>query len=452
MAENYLLREACGITLDFTKQNISFQDFQSLVAHGKSVGLIEKYQIMCKGAVVNQSEGRAALHTALRDFRDHALHHAEVSEVQNKMFAFADAVRNGDWRGASHEMITDVINVGIGGSDIGPKAVWQALRPKKNAINLHFLSAADGVNFERITVNLNPFTTLVVVSSKSFKTVETLANTHAIDQWFSNAGIQGKDRNRHIVIASANPEATSQLQLPHANVFPFWEWVGGRFSVWGSVGLPLVIGLGSQVFQEFLRGAHAMDLHTSEASIDRNLPALIALLAFRNITEGQMPSYCWLPYDERLRGIVPWLQQLEMESLGKAALDDDHPTGARVWGGHGNEAQHSFYQWLRAGTGNTAIDICWCEKAGHDMKELHRLLINSAKAQVEALANRDNKNYQNAISTLCIDDLTPARLGALMAMYEHKTTMLGTLFGINPFDQPSVEFGKKLTLKLQTLQ
>lgn len=448
MIENYLCRKACGITLNFAKQDVSFETFQALMAHGKRIGLIEKYQSMCNGAVVNKSEGRAALHTALRDFRDCSLHHAEVSEVLNKMFDFARAIRNGEWRGASNDRISDVINVGIGGSDMGPKAVWQALHPIKPEINLHFLSAADGVSYERITENLNPFTTLVVVSSKSFKTVETLANARAIDQWFLNAGICGEARHRHMVVASANQEATSQLGLPQDNLFPFWEWVGGRFSVWGSVGLPLVIGLGPEIFMDFLSGAHGMDMHTNEASIESNLPALMALLAFHNITKSKMSSYCWLPYDERLRGIVPWLQQLEMESLGKAPLDAEHLTGARVWGGHGNESQHSFYQWLRAGTGNTAIDVCWCENPGHAQKELHKLLINSAKAQVEALANRDNKNYRNVISTLCIDALTPARLGALMAMYEHKTTMLGTLFGINPFDQPGVEFGKKLTLKL----
>lgn len=450
MTQNILAcKKACGITLDFSKQNVPAEDFNALLVHGKDVGLLEKFQAMCRGAIVNESEGRAALHTSLRDPREQSPFHEEVAKVLNKMFSFADAVHSGVWRGSTNDKISDVINVGIGGSDMGPKAVWQALQPNKPSINLHFLSAADGVRFERITTNLNPYTTLVVVSSKSFKTVETLANARAIDQWFANAGILGENRNSHMVVASANPDAASQLQLPQDNLFPFWEWVGGRFSVWGSVGLPLAIGLGSDVFKEFLSGAHAMDLHTSQSSIENNLPALIALLAFRNVTKANMPSYCWLPYDDRLRGIVPWLQQLEMESLGKPPANEKHHTGARVWGGHGNESQHSFYQWLRAGTGNTAIDICWCEKPGHHQEELHRLLINSAKAQVEALAKRDNQNYRNAISTLCIDELTPARLGALMAMYEHKTTMLGTLFGINPFDQPGVEFGKQLTLKLQ---
>lgn len=438
---------ACGITLDISKQNLSPEEFARFINRANEVGLIENFRAMCAGAVVNSTEGRSALHTTLRDPRQNAPFYDDVHVTLHKMSKFAEDVRSGVWRSSSNEKITDVINVGIGGSDMGPRAVWQALKPLKTEIKLHFLSAADGVAFERIVANLNPHTTLVVVSSKSFKTVETLTNFRAIDQWLAKAGITGESRNYHVVVASAYPQAAKQLNLPQENFFPFWEWVGGRFSVWGSVGLPLVIGLGSEVFKEFLDGAHTMDVHTAEAPIESNLPALISLLAFRNITKRNMPSYCMLPYDDRLRGVVPWLQQLEMESLGKAPKNDEYQTGARVWGGHGNESQHSFYQWLRAGTGNTAIDVCWCEKAGHNQEELHCLLISSAKAQVDALANRDNLNYQNAISTISIDELTPARLGSLMAMYEHKITMLGTLFDINPFDQPSVEYGKRLTNK-----
>lgn len=442
----------CGISLDISKQNLSQKELTWLFNRASEVGLIENFQAMCAGAIVNPSEGRSALHTSLRDPRQDAPFYDEVQASLRKMLKFAEDVRFGAWRSSSNEKISDVINIGIGGSDIGPKAVWQALMPLNPEIKLHFLSAADGVAFERIMADLNPHKTLVIVSSKSFKTAETLANFRAVDQWLARAGIVGESRNCHVVVASANPQATAQLKLPQENLFPFWKWVGGRFSVWSSVSLPVLIGLGSEVFMEFLAGAHAMDVHTAETRIEDNLPALLSLLAFRNITKCRMLSYCMLPYDDRLRGVVPWLQQLEMESLGKAPKNDEYHTGALVWGGHGNESQHSFYQWLRAGTGNTAIDICWCEKAGHSQAELHRLLINSAKAQVEALANRDNPNYQNAISTICLDELNPARLGALMAMYEHKTTMLGTLFGINPFDQPCVEYGKKLTERLQALE
>lgn len=441
-----------GISIDISKQNLSDGDCDALIAYAKKAELIESFRAMCAGEIVNPAEGRAALHTSLRRNKRDVPFYTEVSSALARMLEFAEDVRNGIWRGSKNDKITDVINIGIGGSDIGPKAVWHALRPLQPKINLHFLSAADGVAFERVIARLNPYTTLVVVSSKSFKTVETLANTRAIDVWFAKYGIVEERRNSHMVVASACPDAACQLGLSPNNLFPFWEWVGGRFSVWGSVGLPLAITLGADVFRQFLAGACVMDEHAIEAPIESNMPAILSLLAYLNITKRNMPSYCMLPYDERLRGIVPWLQQLEMESLGKAPKDKKCQTGARVWGGHGNESQHSFYQWLRAGTGNTAIDVCWCEKSGHAQDELHSLLISSAKAQVEALANRDNPTYQNAISTICIDELTPSRLGALMALYEHKTVMLGTLFDINPFDQPGVEYGKKLTIKLLQLE
>lgn len=440
---------ACGITLDITKQNLSTCEFRDLIELASSVDIIEQYRAMRMGAIVNRSEGRAALHTSLRDCRTSSPYYEDVQRILCRMYDFSDAIRSGKFLGSTNEKITDVINIGIGGSDIGVKTVWCALRPLKPAIRLHFLSAADGVNFERITSNLNPYTTLTVVSSKSFKTVETLSNARAVMRWLEGAGISAKHFSRHICVTSANVNAPNELNLPDENFFQFWDWVGGRFSVWSSVGLPLVICLGKEVFKEFLIGAYAMDSHAEETSIDNNLPALLSLLAYRNIIKRKMLSYCMLPYDERLRGLVPWLQQLEMESLGKMPVHNES-TGARVWGGHGNESQHSFYQWLRTGTGSTAIDVCWCDKPGHRQDDLHRLLINSAKAQVEALSVRENTNYINGISTVRIDELSPARLGALMAMYEHKTTMLGALFGINPFDQPAVEYGKKLTKMFQS--
>ena len=276
-----------------------------------------------------------------------------------------------------------------------------------------------------------------------------MVNAAAVDQWLLDSGISGRDRNHHMVVVSAKADAAEQMNLPEANRFPIWNWVGGRFSVWSSIGLPLAIALGPEIFRGLLAGAHAMDVHVAGAAPEDNLPLLLALLSYRNAQEG-VAMHCFLPYDERLRTIVFWLQQLEMESLGKSVGADGVPvacrTGQGLWGGHGNESQHSFYQWLREGTASSSVDICWCEKPGHRHADLHRVLIANAKAQADALVTRDPADeFCNAVTTISIDELTPGRLGALMSLYEHKTTMLGTLFGINPFDQPGVELGKKLS-------
>lgn len=233
-----------------------------------------------------------------------------------------------------------------------------------------------------------------------------------------------------------------------------WDWVGGRFSVWGAVGLPLALSLGPEVFLEFLQGAAEMDRHSLTAPLEKNLPAMLAMISYWNACSLEISAHCLLPYDERLRVIVPWLQQLEMESLGKSHAPDGNSisgrTGQAVWGANGNEGQHSFYQWLREGTGRSSIDLIWSEMPGHRYAEHYHVLLANARAQAEALIMRDPDNpCFNAVSTIVIDAVTPRRLGALMAMFEHKTTMLGTLFGINPFDQPGVELGKRLSRRME---
>lgn len=440
--------KSCGIELDFSRHNLSLEEFESLVQTAKDKKVIEAFESMCSGDIVNVSEGRPALHVALRGEKSQ-----EVQATLERMYDFAEKVRNGQWKGSKGHRITDVINIGIGGSDMGPRAVYHALRKAKQEIRVYFLAAVDGVALQRIVDKLNPLTTLVVVSSKSFRTQETLTNLSAIEDWLFEAGISKEERKSHIVVASANPRAPEILDLPEENYFPFWEWVGGRFSVWSSVGLPLVITFGVEVFKQLLAGAQAMDEHARKAPIEENLPGLIALLSYRNSVDLSISSHCFLPYDERLRVFGFWLQQLEMESLGKnKRLDGSHVTGMTgqcVWGGHGNESQHSFYQWLREGTTNNSIVLCWTKKPGHSYDKLHRILVANAMAQAEALTMREiNLPYFNVVSTLTIDELTPFTLGALMSMYEHKTVMLGTLYDINPFDQPGVELGKKLALQV----
>lgn len=440
----------CELSLENLRLYLSPKKLSELCADAVVKHMLIEHHNMLSGEVVNSSESRQALHTMLRSFSSLSPMYKEVSTERERILHFASLVRNGEWCGCCGAQITDVINIGIGGSDMGPRMVYHALRESNPKIRLHFLSTVDGHLLSRILDECNPYATLVVVSSKSFKTRETLVNARAVDQWFAEAGITGSKRNQHIVVASANPSAYEIMQLPQDNHFSFWEWVGGRFSVWGAVGLPLAIAFGSEVFLELLHGAEEMDQHSIEAPIEKNLPATLALLAYWNIRKLGIKSHCVLPYDERLRVMVPWLQQLEMESLGKKPQGSGQLTGQLVWGANGNEGQHSFYQWLREGTDRSSIDLILCEKVNHRYPEHHRVLLANAKAQAEALVTRPNpEEFYNTLTVITIDELTPRRLGALMAMYEHKTTMLGSLLGINPFDQPGVELGKKLSLRVE---
>lgn len=446
---------ACGIKLDLSRQRLTHGDLEGLFKFAAEKDLLGAHARMIRGECVNGSEGRPALHTSLRAFSLSAPRYAEVSQERRRLFDFAQRVRDGRWLGCRGDRIVDVINIGIGGSEMGPKAVWHALQTASPDIHLHFLASVDGVLLDRILAACNPRSTLVIVSSKSFSTRETQVNATAVDQWLLDNGIVGADRSRHMVVVSANPHAAEMMCLPLENQFAMWNWVGGRFSVWGGIGLPAIIALGPEAFQEFLQGANEMDRYSLEASIDQNLPALLALTAYWNSTVLKIPTHCLLPYDERLRVLVPWLQQLQMESLGKShGINGERlkgRTGMLVWGSNGNEAQHSFYQWLRDGTGSTSIDLIWSEMPGHRYAEHYRVLLANARAQAEALVARDPKApYFNAVSTIVLDAVTPRRLGAVMAMYEHKTTMLGTLYNINPFDQPGVELGKRLSKFAET--
>ena len=444
---------ALGINLDISKQRISPKDFYKLVEFAQKKKIVESFVSMRHGALVNPTEGRQALHTSLRDPSTDAPYAQRVHNTLNRICKFANEVNNSKWLGCSGETITDIINIGIGGSDMGPKAVYNALRPSDPKLRVHFLASADGVSLDRVTAGLDPYRTLVVVSFKSFSTLETLSNTREIFVWLENAGIKKADYKQHVIAVSANEEAPNLLGIPEANFFPIWDWVGGRFSVWGAIGLPVAVALGEDVFRRFLTGAHLMDEHSVSAPIQYNLPALLSILSYWNKEKEEVSSYCFLPYDERLSTLVFWLQQLEMESLGKNKTLEGGPvlekTCIPVWGGHGNESQHSFYQFLRQGTAKTALDICWCKRPGHSHDELHRILIANAKAQTEALMTRDKDDeYFNVANTIVLDELTPERLGSLMAMYENKTVMLGSLLGINPFDQQGVELGKILAKRL----
>ena len=437
----------CGISLDLSRQRLTLSDFAELIRFAEEVDLQGAFRRMCAGEIVNVSENRAALHTSLSAFDAASPFYAEINAERERMLSFADQIR-------SEGRITDLINIGIGGSEMGPHAAWHALQPLTPKIRLHFLSAVDGTLLDRILSRCRPESTLAVVSSKSFGTRETMVNAEMVDGWFAQAGISGKKRNDHIVTVSSKADAAESFGLRKENGFRVWPWVGGRFSGWSAIGLPLAIGLGKEAFLAFLRGANAMDRHALEAPVSENLPMLMALLAFWDSTQLEIPSMCLLPYDCRLDMMPAWLQQLEMESLGKCTLADGSGrvrtrTGQGIWGSNGNCGQHSFYQWLREGTWCTSINLVKVSDAGHSHGKMARVLNANANAQAEALVTRETNEFFNSLMVITLNELTPERLGAFMSLYEHKTSLFGALLKINPFDQPGVEFAKKLAKMLE---
>ncbi len=446
--------ESCGIKVDISRQRISHKELSGLYDMAANIGLIQKHREMIEGKEVNPSENRVALHTLLRDPGSDLPQAKLVQETLDKMRKFSYEVRQGMRRGSSGERFTDIINVGIGGSYAGPHLVYDACQDSRSSdINVHWVSNVDGWVLANLLSKLSASNTLVIVSSKSFDTAETLMNAKTILTWFRDQGIEGKDLEKHFVVCSSNPSAGNRIGVPGAIRFSLWDWVGGRFSVWGATGLPVVIALGPTTFDELLRGAHQMDLNSLETDPAKNLPMNLALISIWNSIALDASSFCFLPYEHRLARMIQWLQQLQMESLGKSRLLNGElatfPTGRIVWGGLGNDAQHTFFQCLRQGTARTAIDILWAEKPSHSLTEHHDFLLANAKAQANVLVAEDEDSLSmNAVTVLKVADISPFSLGALMSMYEHKTTMLGNLYGINPFDQPGVELGKKLAREI----
>src|SRR5512147_372551 len=451
--------EACGIRLDLSGQRLGVDDMAVLQRFASDADLRAVFAATVRGDLANPTEHRAALHTALRARQgDQPAAPASVQKAvaaeRERLRDFALAVRSGAWAGAGGQRISDVINIGIGGSDAGPRLVCQALQHVADGPRVHFVSNVDGSILARLLPGLDPATTLVIVSSKSFSTRETLLNAASVRAWLEAAGIAGSKLSRHVVVVSAKEGAAASLGLPPANQFFLWDWVGGRFSVWSAVGLPALLSLGPERFDALLAGARDIDRHALEAPLEQNLPATVALLEIWNSTVLQMPTLCVLAYDDRLAPMLGWLQQLQMESLGKSRCADgvlsDIPTGPVVWGGVGTDAQHTFLQLLRQGTARTAVDVIYVEQPDHGYGEHHKVLVANARAQAEALVTADADSLAaNAVSLISIDRLTPERLGSLMALYEHKVVMEAALLGINAFDQPGVELAKSMARRLE---
>ncbi len=476
-------RVACGLTLDFSKQRIDDRSLAQLLELAEERDIAGWARRMFAGEAINNTENRAALHVALRapDGDQMAAAGKPVNErvhaVLAKMSAFCTRVRDGQWQGHGGESITDVVNIGIGGSDLGPRMICESLEAIAPAgPAAHFVANVDGAQLHSILQTLNPARTLFVVTSKTFTTQETMANAANARAWLVKA-LGEEAVEKHFVAVSSNAEAVQAFGIGADNMFEFWDWVGGRYSVWSAVGLSTMLRLGPDMFRELLAGAHDMDQHFLNTPAAANLPILMALLAVWNYQALGCASQVIAPYAQRMERFVSWLQQLEMESTGKRVLRDGSPAGPTsppVWGDVGTNSQHAFFQMLHQGSEVHPVDFILPMAADHPYADQHRLLLANALAQAGALMQGKSARQvreelvsrglsgealEAAIehrvfpgnrpsNLLLLPQLDARKLGALMALYEHRTFALSVLWGINAFDQWGVELGKQLAAKL----
>jgi len=479
-----LALEACGLYFDFSKQRLDGRALSLLLELARERDLPRWIERMFAGEPVNSTEGRAALHMALRARPGDDVGVAAGDPVGaaqaalRHMAGFVDQVRSGAWTGFDGRPIRDVVNIGIGGSDLGPRLVCQALGPTADGPRAHFLSTVDGAYLRALLSRLDPGTTLCVVTSKSFSTAETLANARAVREWLVRAGVGASDLHRHMIAVSANKAAVGEFGLCAEQAFEFWDWVGGRYSLWSAVGMPVALSVGMEAFQRLLAGARAMDVHFREAPLERNMPVLLGLIGLWNRHCLDLASQIVVPYSRLLEGLPAYLQQLEMESNGKGVTRDgrpvDYPTVPAIWGGAGTDAQHAFFQRLHQGPDALPVDFILPLAAEPGYEGLQRMLVANGLAQGEALMRGRSRREVRAqlrseglsgaeleaaiphrqfpgnrpSSTLLMPDTGPRALGALIALYEHKVFVQGAIWGINSFDQWGVELGKTLAKSL----
>ncbi len=468
--------EAADLYLDYSKHRVTDETMGLLLRLVEAAGLRERIDAMWRGDHINTTEDRAVLHVALRmPATDHLLVDgqdvvADVHEVLDRMAAFADRVRSGAWTGATGQRITNVVNIGIGGSDLGPAMSYDALRAfSDRSMTVRFVSNVDGNDFWEATADLDPASTLFVVSSKTFTTIETLTNAHSARAWLT--GALGEDAvARHFVAVSTNGAKVAEFGIDTANMFGFWDWVGGRYSYDSAIGLSLMLAVGPGAFREMLDGFHAMDSHFRATPFERNLPVLMGVLGvwYRDFFGAQ--SHAVLPYNHYLARFPAYLQQLDMESNGKSVTLDGAPVGADtgpvVWGTPGTNGQHAYYQLIHQGTTLIPADFIGFVSPAHDVEGHHDLLMANIFAQTEALAFGKTRAQVEAegvpaaqvphrtfagnhpTSTILAPALTPRVLGELVALYEHKVFVQGTIWGINSFDQWGVELGKQLANRI----
>ena len=464
--ERFTLEE-CGLYLDYSKNRITDDTIELLCELAGAVGLAERREAMFNGEHINASEDRPVLHVALRMPRERSLIVdgvdvvKQVHEVLDRMSAFCDRVRSGEWRGHTGKPIRNVVNIGIGGSDLGPVMAYEALRHySEREITFRFVSNVDGTDFAEATRDLDSEETLFIVCSKTFTTLETMTNAGSAREW-ALAGLGGDEAAiaKHFVAVSTNAAGVAEFGIDTENMFGFWEWVGGRYSMDSAVGLSTMLAIGPEGFHEMLAGFHEMDEHFREAPAERSLPVLMGLLAVWYGDFFGAQTVAVLPYEQYLKRFPAYLQQLTMESNGKHVTLDgapvDYETGAVFWGEPGTNGQHSFYQLIHQGTKLIPCDLIGFDEPLDPLGDHHDLLISNVFAQAEALAfgKESDEPYRRfegnrPTNVLMARRLDPRTLGTLVALYEHSVFTQGTIWDINSFDQWGVELGKVLAKKI----
>jgi glucose-6-phosphate isomerase len=472
-----LVGDAAGWLLDYSKNLATDETLSLLVDLARESMVPERRDAMLRGEHLNVSEDRAVLHTALRLPRDATLMVdgtdivAEVHAVLDKMASFCDRVRSGEWTGHTGAPIRAVVNIGIGGSDLGPVMAYEALRHySRRDLTFRFVSNVDATDLVEALGDLDPASTLFIVASKTFGTLETLANATSARDWLLGSLRDPAAIAKHFVAVSTNAEKVAQFGIDTANMFEFWDWVGGRYSMDSAIGLSTMLAIGPAAFGEMLDGFHEMDVHFATAPLDRNLPVLLGMLSIWYVQFVGVRSFGVMPYDQYLKRFPAYLQQLTMESNGKHVTADgepvDYPTGAVYWGEPGTNGQHSFYQLLHQGTETVPVDFIAFAHGLNPLGEHHDLLTSNVFAQAEALAFGRTAEEVRATGTpeqvvahrvmegnrpsnvLLCDRLTPHSLGALVALYEHSVFTQGAVWGIDSFDQWGVELGKQLASEI----
>jgi glucose-6-phosphate isomerase len=472
-----LVAEGAGLYLDYSKNRVTDETIALLVELAEDCGMPERREAMFRGDRINVSENRSVLHVALRMPRDRSLIVdgvdvvKEVHEVLDRMAAFCEKVRSGEWKGHTGKPIRNVINIGIGGSDLGPVMAYEALRHySKQDMTFRFVSNVDGTDFVESTRDLDPDETLFIISSKTFTTLETMTNAHTARQWSLDALGDESAVAKHFVAVSTNAEGVSEFGIDTDNMFGFWEWVGGRYSMDSAIGLSTMLAIGPGRFDEMLAGFHAMDEHFLETPMESNLPALMGMLAVWYGDFFGAQTVAVLPYDQYLHRFPAYLQQLTMESNGKHVTLDgqrvDYQTGAVYWGEPGTNGQHSFYQLIHQGTKLIPCDFIGFQRSLNPLGEHQDLLMANVFAQTEALAFgktadqvREEGTPEELVphrvfegnrpsNTILATELTPAMLGTLVALYEHSVFTQGAIWGIDSFDQWGVELGKVLAKRI----
>ena len=473
--------DSCGLLLDYSKNLIDERGLELLIQLAEQAGLQESIANLFNGEQVNASEGRAALHTALRSPIGRRLlvdgHDIipEVHRVLNQVTELVSRIHSGLWRGYSEKPIKEVVNIGIGGSFLGPQLVSEALRPfTQRGVRCHYLANIDGSEFRELTARLDPETTLFIVSSKSFGTLETLKNTLAARDWYLAMGGPEEQLHRHFIAVTSNRKAAIEFGIGEENIFPMWDWVGGRYSLWSAIGLPIALAIGVSNFKELLAGAYAMDEHFTQAPLAENMPVLMALLGIWYTNFWGAQSHAILPYDHYLRNFTKHLQQLDMESNGKSVRQDGTPldiaTGPIIWGGVGCNGQHAYHQLLHQGRLLVPADFIVPVNSYNPLSDHHQWLFANCLSQAQALMQGKTREEAEAelrakglsedevqrlaphkvipgnrpSNILVMNRIAPFNLGALVALYEHKVFVQSAIWGINAFDQWGVELGKEM--------